>query len=86
MTGGRSSGSVLGAFHDRVLRFEYAEVTDFSVDGQLVPPNGRHLDWIYDEVHLCDSASLEHIIEFESSVIRIEFRELAISTKMVPKE
>src|ERR1022692_4974754 len=35
---------VLGAFHDRVIRFDYMGVTDFSIEGQLVSANGRNLD------------------------------------------
>jgi hypothetical protein len=63
---------LLGAYHDRDIYFDYTDVTYLSIDGQLVAPTGRNLDWIYDEVHLCDSGLIEHIIEFGSSMIRIE--------------
>jgi hypothetical protein len=38
------------------------------------------LDWIYDEVHLCESGNVEHVIEFVASVMRIECADLSYST------
>ena len=63
---------LLGAFHDRDIYFDYEGILDFSIEGQLVIAGGRNLDWLYDEVHLCQSGSIEHVIEFEKAVIRIE--------------
>ena len=33
--------------------------------------NGHRSDWLYDEVHLCESGNVEHVIEFEEAVIRL---------------
>jgi hypothetical protein len=70
---------LLGAFHDRLICFQYKGATDLSIEGCLVPKNGRNLDWLYDEVHLCDASTVEHIIEFEEAVARIECVDLRYS-------
>src|SRR5437667_12246434 len=33
---------LLGAYHDRVICFDYADVTDLSIEGQLVLAHGRN--------------------------------------------
>jgi hypothetical protein len=63
---------LLGAYHDRTIRFDYSDVTDCSIQGQLLEASRRNLDWLYDEVHVCDSETIEHLIDFEACVIRIE--------------
>ena len=70
---------LLGAFHDRVLCFAYTGVTDFSIHGQILDSSGRMLDWLYDEVHLCDSGLVEHSIEFEQCTMRIECVDFSVS-------
>ncbi len=75
--------SPLGAFHDRDIYFAYAGITDLSIEGQLVTPNGRNSDWLYDEVHLCEAGSVEHIIEFEKAMIRIECVDLNYSSTLL---
>jgi hypothetical protein len=74
---------VLGAFHDRLIFFDYTGITDLSLEGRLVSASGSNPDWIYDEVHLCESGSVEHVIEFEESVIRIECADFRCSWKML---
>lgn len=75
---------LLGPYHDQVIRVDYANVTDFSVQGQLVAGN-RNLDWLYDEVHLCDAGSVEHLIEFEACVVRIECADLVVTHIPIPE-
>lgn len=74
---------LLGAFHDRDIYFDYEGILDFSIEGQLVIAGGRNLDWLYDEVHLCQSGSIEHVIEFEKAVIRIECSDLKYSSTLL---
>ena len=74
---------LLGAFHDRFISFTYMDVTDFSIQGQILERSGRMLDWLYDEVHLCDSGSVEHLIEFEQCVMRIECADFSVSDMLI---
>jgi hypothetical protein len=70
---------LLGAYHDRMISFDYLDVRDFSIEGQIMPASRQEADWLYDEVHLCDSGTVEHVIEFQLSVIRVECADLRCS-------
>ncbi len=67
---------LLGAYHDRLISLSYLDVSDCSIHGQLVEGSRQNLDWLYDEVHLLDSGRVEHLIEFEACVMRIESADL----------
>ncbi len=70
---------LLGAYHDRTLPLDYSGVREFSVFGQIVLSNGRNQNWLYDEIQLCNSGTVEHLIEFEQFVIRVECCDLHLS-------
>jgi|HubBroStandDraft_3_1064219.scaffolds.fasta_scaffold147629_2 hypothetical protein len=69
---------VLGAYHDRLISFDYSGVTDFEIQGQLVH-GPRRLDWLYDELHLTESGEVEHLIELELCVIGIRCADLTVT-------
>jgi len=66
---------LLGAYHDRNIFIEYANVSELSFDGELISQDGRDLEWVYDEVHLLNSGRVEHVIEFSKCVMRIDCRD-----------
>jgi hypothetical protein len=74
---------LLGAFHDRWIFVEYLEVRDFLISGQMVLPNGRNQDWIYDEVHLSDSGLIEHVVQFETFAFRVESADIRVSFELL---
>ena len=53
---------LLGAYHDRVLTFEYRGVHRYSLEGASV--EGGHMDWRYDEFRVEESGRLVHEIEW----------------------
>ena len=74
---------LLGAYHDREIHLDYAGIVDLFIVGQLVLPSRQRPDWLYDEVHLCDSGSVEHLIEFETASMRIECADLSCSSVLL---
>jgi len=73
---------LLGAYHDRMIRFDYANVTELSIEGQIVQPSGRRMDWLYDEIHLLDSGLVEHLIEFEGCMICVACSDFSFSQSL----
>jgi hypothetical protein len=67
--------------HDRIISFSYVDVIDIEIAGRLI--HQRNLDWIYDEIHLCESGSIEHIIEFEEAIVRVECADVHFSYEPV---
>ena len=57
---------LLGAYHDFILKFEYAGVVNYSLQGYDLNRSGGHYDWRYDEFRLSEDGNLIHEIEWVS--------------------
>jgi hypothetical protein len=75
--------SSLGAYHDRMIHFDYANVAELSIEGEIVQRGGRRLDWLYDEIHLLDSGLVVHLIEFDGCIICIECSDFSFSQSLL---
>jgi hypothetical protein len=73
----------LGAFHDRMIVIEYENVTNLSINGQLLDAS-HNVEWIYDEIHLLPSGRVEHVIELSQCFVRIEFTDLEYRSEVFP--
>ena len=59
--------SLLGPYHDCIMRLTYKRVTEYAISGRsLAAGAGIHGDIRRHEVHACENQLMEHEIQFNS--------------------
>jgi hypothetical protein len=65
-----------------MVHFDYENVAELSIEGQIVQLSGRRMDWLNDENYLLDSGLGDHLIGFERCFICIQCSDFSFSQSL----